>query len=439
MKYIAIMFILVLQGCQSQSDFDLLNLKLKKDKIESFIPEHIKHKTHPSSDITDGNYVTGSYDKELLTFNQISFAGRVNPEQNYLRNDVRFFYNKKDSILEKYQLSIYTTDLSKKLLETLIKKFGEPNFTKYDTEKKENPDGFIWVDKENDYLYLLNYAMKKHGREALLTVVVNSQDTKILRLYPPFSYWEDFLDEKNKRKDLNYTYYQFIKDESISDDDNFYKKLTTGKKPNDNTDEQNNKIKDFDLARINFSEKITDLITNNLDYATYLSSGYENKLSYLKTVDKRLVVFNELKLADGKNEVIFNFNKKDKLIKNYELYIYNSKGKELIKSLKEELGEPNYTEYHDSNYRERDEPEALIWEKKEQNLIYFFQFYNGSTGFSDEKSVLFVKVNSPDVKIPSTFWYWREYIEARKKKQDLNYTYQQFIKEKGGLYEHNTK
>lgn len=223
-QLILIMTTILLQNCQSQSKFDLMNVKLNKDKISNIIPKDVE------SNILDAGLSGGDYkfysvnSEKILIFDNQNFAGK-NPKA-YSDNNVFFFFNKKDSIVTKYTLNIFTPKQGEKLLKKLNNKLGNPNYTGYslaEDKVNNNPTIFMWEDIKNNTFYHIQYTKQNYGMEATLNVMPIK---KVYPGLPGITYWESFTYERNKRKNANYTYQQFIIDETEKDSDNFYNILS---------------------------------------------------------------------------------------------------------------------------------------------------------------------------------------------------------------------
>jgi|GEM_PF-3644876 len=210
---------IIFQGCQSQSNFDLIELSLNKDKINDVITKDTKIKKYPLGN-TNNEYISTKAE-ELLIFNNTSLIGSQNPDSNRGVNGINFYYNKKDSIIYKYQVFIYSKVQAEKLLSALKLKLGEPNYTGYmrfGDKEKDNFSSLLWEEKENNRLYLLNYSLNE-TEKARLEVKNNSSDINELNLTASFSYWEDYLKVRKRKDNLNYTYQDFL-DEKLKRDSN---------------------------------------------------------------------------------------------------------------------------------------------------------------------------------------------------------------------------
>ncbi len=160
-----------------------------------------------------------SYSKELLTFYNIDFEDTLVPDSNYGRNSVTFNFSKKDSIIESISINTYTKKSSKKMLETLHNNFGKENYTGFEDVENKKQGNFnvkIWETDKNTFF--LEYKLQEMHEEVTQTsylVVVANSNKFILNYYASyFGYWEDYLLERNKKEDSNYTYQQFLIDEN---------------------------------------------------------------------------------------------------------------------------------------------------------------------------------------------------------------------------------
>ena len=223
-KLILIIATIFLQNCQSPSKFDLINVKLNKDKISNIIPKGIKSNVLDAG-LSGGDSKFSSISSEkILIFDKQNFAGK-NPKA-YSENNVFFFFNKKSGIVTNFTLNIYITKQSEKLLKTLQNKLGNPNYTGYSfaaDKVNNNPSTFMWEDIKNNTFYHMHYTKQNYGMEATLNVMPIKKNYPGL---PGITYWESFTYERNKRKDSNYTYQQFIIDKTKKNSDNFYNILS---------------------------------------------------------------------------------------------------------------------------------------------------------------------------------------------------------------------
>lgn len=215
------------QSCKSQSNFDLIELSLNKDKVNEIVPKDSKVRTYPLG-ITENAYLSTKEEK-LLTFNKVSLIGRQSQESKRGINGVNLYYNKKDSIIYKYQVFIYSEKQAIDLLSALKSKLGEPNYTKYmrfaDKEKNDF-SALLWEDTANNRLYLLDYGLD--GTEkAKLEVKENSSNIKELNLIGSFGYWEDYLYARKKKDNpTSYTYQDFLAEKIKRDPDDPRAKLS---------------------------------------------------------------------------------------------------------------------------------------------------------------------------------------------------------------------
>lgn len=159
-----------------------------------------------------------------MIFDQINFSGK-NPKAIH-ENKAGLYFNTKDSVITRYQLKTLATEQSKELLQTLIKKLGNPNYTGFRSakDKIENiPDAFIWEKSKENTLYHLSYSKQHYGIDATLNVL------PIMETYPGLpgiSYWESFTRRREKRKDPSFTYQQYLKENLAKDSDDIQNKFS---------------------------------------------------------------------------------------------------------------------------------------------------------------------------------------------------------------------
>ncbi|PIE50608.1 MAG: hypothetical protein CSA38_02245 [Flavobacteriales bacterium] len=195
----------LLQSCNAQSDFDMTNIKFNVDNISVILPKNIKSVTHNRGISPEYKETTIS---SHLYFAGIDFSGK-NPKAP-TQNCAVFFYNTKNNLITEYWLNVLDTKQSEQLLKKLKERLGKPNYTEFKTpidKTNNNPNKLIWEDVKNNRFYYLSYTEQHYGRDAQLIVM------PILEKYPGYiiSYWEDFTDERTKRKDPNFTYQDYLK------------------------------------------------------------------------------------------------------------------------------------------------------------------------------------------------------------------------------------
>lgn len=102
---------------------------------------------------------------------------------------------------------------------------GKTNFTGYfnaETREKGVFEAKIWEDKINNYTYLLDVSMQKHGKECWLFIVDNKKEYFYTRAIAvaSFSKWEDYIKFKKRfEKPENFTYQDYIKDQTAKGDE----------------------------------------------------------------------------------------------------------------------------------------------------------------------------------------------------------------------------
>ncbi len=215
-------------SCKSQPKFDLYDIELGLTKVNSIVPEDAKQKTFKLGKNTGLEY-TMVRSEELLNFNGMPLSGILNPDSGRGENGVSFYYNIKDSLISKYNITIFTQKEGKNLLLSLRERLGEPNYYSYmraADKEKDNFNALIWEDNKNNRLYRLTYGLDETVK-ATLEVTENDLPIEILNLTGPFGYWESYLEEReNRDKPGTYTYQQFVTEQNKIDPNNFYNVLT---------------------------------------------------------------------------------------------------------------------------------------------------------------------------------------------------------------------
>ncbi len=221
-KFILIVTSLVLESCNSQSNFDLLKFPLDT-KVEDLSLNDIE--------VKKGSYYLGMdyktykiYNSKFLRIGNLDVAGRIYPNKNYERNVVNFCFSKKDSIITSLEINIYTEELDPEIMNRLSKKLGEPNFLGFDSQKdkeESKPDTYVWEDlKEKKTFFLHRTILSSEGKKkfkSLRLFIVNHSDRVMYNQildFGDFQYYSDYIEERERKGDLNYTYQQFVKDET---------------------------------------------------------------------------------------------------------------------------------------------------------------------------------------------------------------------------------
>ncbi|WP_010520520.1 hypothetical protein [Aquimarina agarivorans] len=224
-KIIQIVIInLFINSCSAQSDFDLTDIKLNRDKIIDIVGSDSEK--NADDDLSLGKRRLIVKNNEFLHFNNVNFKGQQNPNNDdHGINGVSFTYNKSDFVITKYDIHIYSLDEAEKIIKTLHEKLRNPDYTYFGREKRENKYSLIWEDQENKILYCLKVSLNETSK-VYLTVLHNFDDVLKLELHGPFNGWEKYLYERKKKKNLNYTYQDFLEELKESDPDNYTLKVT---------------------------------------------------------------------------------------------------------------------------------------------------------------------------------------------------------------------
>ena len=217
---------LIFTSCTSQqSDFDLTQLTLKKDKVSDLVTKDMKVEVFPVS--LNQEHVNVRSDK-FLNFNGTNLVGQQSSNSKNGINGVSFFYNKKDSIVYKYEVYIFSEQQAKDLVSALKKKLGEPQYTSFKSHEDKNNNLFnalLWEDLKNNHLYLLDYDLDGTVK-AKLEVKNNSSNIEELNIIGAFGYWESYLHVKKRKNDPNYSYQDFLIEKLENNPNNIQNKLS---------------------------------------------------------------------------------------------------------------------------------------------------------------------------------------------------------------------
>ena len=219
---------IVMQSCNAQSDFDLTQIKLQKDKISDVIATDVKRTVRPGGGGIDLEYLSIK-DPKFLRFHGADLRGQQNPDNNnYGLNGITVYYNKQDSIIFRYDIYIYSEKQAKDLLSALREKLGEPNFTGFRKPEDKTKNKFrtiVWEDLKKQELYFFEYTLDETIK-GQLKVIHNFKDINRLNILGFFSEWEDYLYVRQQKGNINYTYQDFLKDENEKDPSNSYNMIT---------------------------------------------------------------------------------------------------------------------------------------------------------------------------------------------------------------------
>jgi hypothetical protein len=222
-KFVLILISLVLQSCNSQSNFDLLKFPLDT-KVEDLSLNAIE--------VKKGSYYLGMdyktykiYDSKFLRIGDLDVAGRIYPDKNYERNVVNFCFSKKDSVITSIEVNVYTQDEKIEFIKKLKETLGKPKYTSFNLrttkkgEKIKEVNGYVWENlyKNKTYffkLYKIRATSDPTFEEANLKIVSHSDEFLYSKILSSFQYYEDYIEERERKGDLNYTYQQFVKDET---------------------------------------------------------------------------------------------------------------------------------------------------------------------------------------------------------------------------------
>ena len=148
------------------------------------------------------------------------------------------------------------------------------------------------------------------------------------------------------------------------------------------------------------------------------------------------------------NQIWFEYEAKDNLIKGYQLVYYTLpvNPKIVYHKMVEKFGEPDYRYYGEMIGLYDDEDlldfEAVIWEDRENGVFYTLRYTDWDNTIRELRMNAMVNTLSELDKDPSyavrPYMFWKDYIIAREN-SPIYFSYQSFIKRKGGEYIMYTK
>lgn len=201
-KIIILMGILLLLACTPKNTIDLLSIKFGEDSAFKLLKGE-KYATYP-------NYVSTS-SKKMMVFDGLDLTG-YNSKKG-MKNYLIFYYKKEDKTIFYYSVSLLDTEVYKKLLEVLIARFGEADYRDYRTDadfNNDKPYSYIWEDKKSKRLFIF---VMYEPDNVKLNVMINPSTAQEIPGMANAGCWNDFLYERNKKKDNNYTYKEYLEDE----------------------------------------------------------------------------------------------------------------------------------------------------------------------------------------------------------------------------------
>jgi hypothetical protein len=160
------------------------------------------------------------YEGEVLNYGGNDLSGGIYPNKNWQRNRTIFWFSKQTENLLLLEVNIYKEEDKGRFLNDLLSVLGLPSYRKYKDKhekEKDNPKNYIWETKNHNKTYFLeikeNRVTKKDTSYNLYVVLNSNKELfeKILE-FPSYSYYGDFIRERERKKDLTYTYQQYVED-----------------------------------------------------------------------------------------------------------------------------------------------------------------------------------------------------------------------------------
>ncbi|WP_158978237.1 hypothetical protein [Cellulophaga sp. L1A9] len=213
MKKITISIILIsllVSSCNAQAKMDLLDIKLPA-KSDLFLTD--KYESNEFNSIMETGYsIYRSYDPNLLIFNKESMASNSFDRPNETSNYALFYIKEENKLVSLIKMTSFETVKTKSLHETLLKKFGEPDYY----ESISFASYSLWEDKTSNNIYLFehNYGGEINDipiEEGLL-YIIDVTDEQLFDKYAKsnYSYYRKYLNQR-KLDGKDYSYEEFAK------------------------------------------------------------------------------------------------------------------------------------------------------------------------------------------------------------------------------------
>lgn len=213
-KYLLICIIIT--SCKP--NFDILELELNQTKINDIVNKNIELEDESMGGKT---FKITSSEKMLIINNlQLKNQNLDSTRSNHLWIE----YDKKDSIINAYQLVYYTQIGDPKVVfEKLKERMGEPDFRhfpiyshSFEESESNNFDAALWEDKENKIFYMLQYTLWDDTIRELRLYALNNNELNLedpTFHIKPFYFWKDYLDAREEMDKPNFTYQEFRKNQ----------------------------------------------------------------------------------------------------------------------------------------------------------------------------------------------------------------------------------
>ncbi|RAV30755.1 hypothetical protein DN748_00400 [Sinomicrobium soli] len=188
---------------------------------------------------------------------------------------------------------------------------------------------------------------------------------------------------------------------------------------------------EIDLAEINLPYSGNDLINK---YQTEKQSATFENLSLYISMDPRLLVFNDIDLNgqvsekhESQNRLEFYVEENEVVIPFFRVNVFTSQESEkLYRTLLARLGDPVfYSKNNDFFYG--------AWEKNNITYLYEYNFTGSIGGVKSDTGSLYILDNTnaklTEYYYSSGFQYFGDFVEMREKKNNPDYTYEEFAED----------
>lgn len=215
-SFTLIVLALIMSSCSSQNKIDLAKISFP------YNGNKILNKTYDYNiDKVNFGKLKRHYteDSNLLYFYGISLANEVTPKYTS-QNKLDFYVDSNNSTITIFKLDIFTTKESRMLYDILVKNFGAPVY--YDNTKNGFFTG-VWEKENATYIFKKNNTgtIGNIKTETSNLFIIDNKETENIKHFTNSSYFSSFLEAKEKKRNSNYTYENWVKDEAKDGDDDY--------------------------------------------------------------------------------------------------------------------------------------------------------------------------------------------------------------------------
>ncbi|WP_128755299.1 hypothetical protein [Aquimarina sediminis] len=206
---IIFLFISIMTSCSSQPKLDLAQVQLPYDfnelKNDELQIEKDKLKF-------ENLIVYTSEDKNLFVFDKITFAKEFS-DKYHSPTRLYFYTNESSNSVQFIRLNTHDGINGEKMYQSILKLFGKPI---YYSKDKEFFNG-VWEKGNTTFLLKQNYTAQIGNEKTVTTdlYILNNEIESLTDYYfsSDFQYYKDFVNERVKKQNSNYTYQQFAEDQ----------------------------------------------------------------------------------------------------------------------------------------------------------------------------------------------------------------------------------